>query len=210
MKFHESILNGFWVTERTRPYRKIYYFQFQRAITPKIRNPELRFLQSARRLMLLHIRIKFHENIPNGFGVTEQTRFCLRNCYLQSSKVHNSKSINTRVMVLAFCWSSNVGEYFYEVSWRYLERFLSYRADTTISQNLLFSISKGRNSKNTQSRVTVLALYTSTHVALHLCKVSWKYLELFWSYRADTILWQTDGQTTKAKTRCLPTLRGEA
>ena len=82
MKFHEGTLTGFWVTERTRPYRKIYYFQFQRAITPKIRNPELQFLRSALRLMFL-------------------------------------------------------------------------------------------------------------------------------SYRADTILWQTDGQTTRAKTICLPTLRGE-
>ena len=78
MKFHEGTLNGFWVTERTQPYRKIYYFQFQRAITPKIRNPELRFLRSARRLMLLYICVKFHENISNGFLVTERTRFCER------------------------------------------------------------------------------------------------------------------------------------
>ena len=78
MKFHESTLNGFWVTERTRPYRKIYYFQFQRAITPKIRNPELRFLRSARRLMLLYICVTFHENISKGFLVTERTRFCDR------------------------------------------------------------------------------------------------------------------------------------
>ena len=34
------------------------------------------------------------------------------------------------------------------------------------------SISKGHNSKNTQSRVTVLVLCTSSHLALHLCKVS--------------------------------------
>ena len=75
LKFHEGTLSGFWVIERTRPYRKIYYFQFQRAITPKIRNPELWFLRFARRLMLLYICIKFHENISNGFGVTERTRF---------------------------------------------------------------------------------------------------------------------------------------
>ena len=78
LKFHEGILNGFWVTERTRPYHKIYYFQFQMAITPKIRNPELRFLRSARCLMLLYICVKFHENISNGFWVTERTRFCDR------------------------------------------------------------------------------------------------------------------------------------
>ena len=77
-KFHEGILKGFWVTERTRPYRKIYYFHFQRAITPKIRNPELRFLRSACRLMLLYICVKFHENTSYSFRVTEQTWFCDR------------------------------------------------------------------------------------------------------------------------------------
>ena len=147
--------------------------------------------------MLVNNCMKFHEDTLNSFKVTEQTQICLRNCHLQSSKGHNSKSINIRVMVLAFCMLSNVGKYLYEVSWRYLERFLSYRADITISQNLLFSISKGHNSKNTQSRVTVLALCTSSHVALHLCKVSWKYLKRFLNYRADTILWQTDGRTDR-------------
>ena len=73
IKFHEGILNVFLVIERTQPYRKIYYFQFQRAVTPKIHNPELQFLRSARRLMLLYICVKFNENISNGFRVTEQT-----------------------------------------------------------------------------------------------------------------------------------------
>ena len=70
---------------------------------------ELWFLHSARRLMLVNICMKFHEDTLNSFKVTKRTQFCLRNCYLQSSKGHNSKSINTRVMVLAFCTSSNVG-----------------------------------------------------------------------------------------------------
>ena len=72
IKFHEGILNSIWVTELTRPY------QFQRVITPKIRNPELRFLRSTRSLMLLYICLKFHENISNSFGVTDRTRFCDR------------------------------------------------------------------------------------------------------------------------------------
>ena len=59
--------------------------------------------------MLVNIYMKFHEDILNGFKVTEPTLFCLRNCYLQNSKGHKSKSINTRVMVLALCMSSNVG-----------------------------------------------------------------------------------------------------
>ena len=99
--------------------------------------------------MLVNICMKFHEGILNVFLITERTRPYRKIYYFQ----------------------------------------------TTISQNLLFSISKGHNSKNTQSRVTVLALCTSSHVALHLCKVSWKYLKRFWSCRVDTILWQTDGQT---------------
>ena len=53
--------------------------------------------------MLVNICMKFHEDTLNGFNVTERTRFGLRNYYLQSSKGHKSKSINTRVMVLAFC-----------------------------------------------------------------------------------------------------------
>ena len=43
-----------------------------------MRNPELWFLRSARPLMLLYICVKFHENVSNGFGVTERTRFCDR------------------------------------------------------------------------------------------------------------------------------------
>ena len=40
----------------------------------------------------------------------------------------------------------------------------SYRADTTRMQILLFSVSKGHNSKNTQSRVMVLVFCRSSHV----------------------------------------------
>ena len=58
--------------------------------------------------MLVNICVKFQEHTFNGFKVTELTRFCLSNCYLQSSRGHNSKSINKRVMVLAFCMSSNL------------------------------------------------------------------------------------------------------
>ena len=66
--------------------------------------------------MLVNICVKFHEYALNGFKVTERTRFCLKNCYLESSKGHSSKSINTRVIVPALCTSTNVGQYLYEVS----------------------------------------------------------------------------------------------
>ena len=42
----------------------------QRAITPKVCNPELRYLCSARNRIMLNIRVKFHENISNGFEFT--------------------------------------------------------------------------------------------------------------------------------------------
>ena len=46
----------------------------QSGITLKVRNPELRFLFSARCLMVLNICVQFHENIINAFAVTERTR----------------------------------------------------------------------------------------------------------------------------------------
>ena len=46
----------------------------QRAITPKVDKPELRFMCSARRLMVFKVCLKFHENISSGFKVKERTR----------------------------------------------------------------------------------------------------------------------------------------
>ena len=46
----------------------------QRAITQKIGNPELRFMCSARLLMVFNLCVKFHENMSSGFKVMERTR----------------------------------------------------------------------------------------------------------------------------------------
>ena len=75
VKFHHDILHDFRVTERTRLECKFCFFPFQRAITRKICNPELRFLCSARRLMLVNIPVKFRRDILHRFRVTEWTRF---------------------------------------------------------------------------------------------------------------------------------------
>ena len=75
MKFHPNILNSLQVTEHTRPKGKFCYFLFQRVITRKKCNPELQFLCSAHCLMLVHIPMKFHHGVFNGFQETEQTRF---------------------------------------------------------------------------------------------------------------------------------------
>ena len=54
-------------------------FNVQRAIIPKVGKPELGFMCSARRLILFYICVLFHENISNGFQLTERTRVHGRN-----------------------------------------------------------------------------------------------------------------------------------
>ena len=128
MKFHEDILNGLKVIERTQFCHRNYYLQrskehnskniyprvmvlslctssflwsfmeiswmvfklqsghelvtetatykVQRGITKQIYIQELWFLRSAHRLMLVNISMKLHEDILNGFKVTERARFC--------------------------------------------------------------------------------------------------------------------------------------
>ena len=79
----------------------------QRAVTPKAGKSELQFLSFANCIMVIHICLKFQENISNSFQVTEWTRIHYRNHYFQSSKGHNSKSRLTRATVLVFSTSSH-------------------------------------------------------------------------------------------------------
>ena len=46
----------------------------QRAITPKVGKPELRFVSSACRLIVFNVCVKFHENMSSSFNVMERTR----------------------------------------------------------------------------------------------------------------------------------------
>ena len=69
VKFHENVSSGFKVMERTP---KIV--NTQRAITKKVEEPELRFMCSARLLMVFKVCVKFHENMSSGFKVMERTR----------------------------------------------------------------------------------------------------------------------------------------
>ena len=68
-------------------------FNVQRAITPKVCNPEL--LCSACPLILLNICVKFHEYILNGFEVTERTRVCGKLPFfnVQRAVTQNGKSL---------------------------------------------------------------------------------------------------------------------
>ena len=58
--------------------------------------------------MMLYISMKFHENIFNGFQVTEQTQFC--------DTPKDRQDGQTRVMALVVCMSPDDVLYFYDVS----------------------------------------------------------------------------------------------
>ena len=46
---------------------------------PKVRKAELSFLYATRRLILFYITAKYHQNIPKGIPVIEQTRNQFKN-----------------------------------------------------------------------------------------------------------------------------------
>ena len=71
-------------------------FNVRRAITPKAGKPELRFMCSALRLIVLYICVNFRENISKGFQLTEWTRVHGRNGYVQCLKGSNSESRQTK------------------------------------------------------------------------------------------------------------------
>ena len=146
-----------------------------------------------------YISTKFCEIISNGIKVIERTRFL--NWKLQRGIIPQ-KNVDG-VTVFNLCTSSGHALYFYQVSWSYLERYQSYRADT-IS---ILKISKANNSAKNVGGVTVVDLYTSSDHGLYLCQVLWNYLEWYQSYGADKNVqplmdgrmdrW-TDGQTLKS------------
>ena len=49
-------------------------FNVQRAITPNVGKPELQFMCAACCLIVIHICVKFHENISDSIWVMERTR----------------------------------------------------------------------------------------------------------------------------------------
>ena len=62
VSFHDTILNEF----KLKSKHESTIVKFQRGITPKVYRQELRFLGSARYLMMLYVFMKFLENILNG------------------------------------------------------------------------------------------------------------------------------------------------
>ena len=63
MKFHENMLKGFQVIERTLNDN----CQISKGNNYTMYRQELQFLFSAHCLMMLYISMKFHENILKGF-----------------------------------------------------------------------------------------------------------------------------------------------
>ena len=94
---------------------------------------------------------------------------------LKITKGNNSAKNVGGVTVVDLCMSSGHALYFYQVLWNYLERYQSYRADA-IS---ILKITKGNDSTKNVGGVTVVNLCTSSDHALHLCQVSWNYLERY-------------------------------
>ena len=85
MKFHDNILKGFQVIERTRND----HCQILKGNNYKMYRQKLQFLCSAICLMMLYISMKFHDNILNGFQIIERTR----NYHSIISKGNSSKTV---------------------------------------------------------------------------------------------------------------------
>ena len=67
-------------------------FNVQRAINPKVGNPELWFMCSAHCHIVFYLYVKFQKNISNSFKLTERTRVHGGYGYIQCPKGNNSSS----------------------------------------------------------------------------------------------------------------------
>ena len=137
------------------------------------------FLISAPYLVMLYISTKFRDIISNSIKVVERTPFL----YWKLEKGNNSEKNVGGVNIVNLCKSSGHALYLCQLSWNYLERYQSYRADT-IS---IWKITKGNNSTKNVGGVNIVNLCKSSGHALYFCQLSWNYLERYQSYTADTI-----------------------
>ena len=128
---------------------------------------------------MLYISTKFREIISNSIKVIERTPFL----YWKLEKGNNSEKNVGGVNIVYVCKSSGHALYLCQLSWNYLERYQSYRADT-IS---IWKITKGNNSTKNVGGVNIVNLCKSSGHALYLCQLSWNYLERYQSYTAGTI-----------------------
>ena len=125
-----------------------------------------------------YISTKFCEIISNRIKVIERIPFL----YWKLEKGNNSEKNVGGVNIVNLCKLSGHALYLCQLSWNYLERYWSYRADT-IS---IWKITKGNNSAKNVGGVNIVNLCKSSGHA-YLCQLSWNYLERYQSYTVDTI-----------------------
>ena len=127
---------------------------------------------------MLYISTKFCDIISYGIKVIERTRFL--HWKLQRRIIpQKCRWIN----VVNLCKSSGQALYLCQVSWNYLERYQSYKADTISIRK----ITKGNNSARNVGGVTVVYLCTSSGHTFYFYQVLWNYLKRYQSYRAVKI-----------------------
>ena len=102
---------------------------------------------------------------------------------LKITKGNNSANNVGGVNIVNLCMSSGHALYLCQLSWNYLERYQSYRADTISIRKF----TKGNNSAKNVGGVTVFNLCMLSGHALYFYQVLWNYLKRYQSYRADTI-----------------------
>ena len=118
IKFQENISNNFQI------YYRNHYFPSSKGHNSKNRFTRITvpFLYSAPSLMMLFICVKFHQNIRNGFQLTEGTRVHSRKMFKGPKEVNQSYGFYVLHVVL-WCFT------LWEISSKYLEQFSTYRVD---------------------------------------------------------------------------------
>ena len=122
VKYHDNILKGIQVMVRT--WNSIW--NNQKEITLKVWKWELSFLYATHRHDLFYITVKYHDYIPKGIQVTEQTRIWIK----QHQRGENSKSNTARALIFVRDTSSWPVLHNCKVSSKYSKRYSSYWADT--------------------------------------------------------------------------------
>ena len=164
MKFRFNSFNGCQVTERTGNS----IASDQREITPKISKAQLWFLCMAHPLIVLYNCMKFDFNSFNGCQVTERT---------QNSIANDQREITTKISKaeLWFLCKTHCLIVRYKCMKFQPNSFNSVQL-TERTRNCILLCYKGDNLKNIYARVMVLVHDTSSHCALQVYEVSFKYL----------------------------------
>ena len=103
VKFHENVLNGFEVTERTLVCGKNAIFNVQTAISPKVCKPDLRSLRSARRLISLTFVLTFMRISQTVFEWRSGQSFVTD----RQTTDANSKNNMSPSPFVGVCWGHN-------------------------------------------------------------------------------------------------------